>query len=44
MQPYGLEFRDFFAKSDSPVFQKLAALIDFVPSVNVGQEEAVAKK
>lgn len=44
MQPYGVEFRNFFAKSDSPVFQKLARLIDFVPSIEIGQQEAVERK
>lgn len=44
MQPYGVEFRNFFAKSDSPVFQKLARLIDFVPSIETGQQEAVERK
>ncbi|KAK8397522.1 hypothetical protein O3P69_004342 [Scylla paramamosain] len=44
MQPYGVEFRNFFAKSDSPVFQKLARLIAFVPTIEIGQNEAVEKK
>lgn len=44
MQPYGVEFRNFFAKSDSPVFQKLARLIDFVPTIEIGQREAVKRK
>ncbi|XP_063886245.1 ionotropic receptor 93a-like [Scylla paramamosain] len=43
MQPYGVEFRNFFAKSDSPVFQKLARLIAFVPTIEIGQNEAVEK-
>lgn len=41
MQPYGREFKSFFEHSDSPVFQKLASLIDFVPSLVEGQEQAV---
>ncbi|XP_050712677.1 uncharacterized protein LOC126996350 [Eriocheir sinensis] len=44
MQPYGKEFKNFFANSDSPLFQKLASLIDFVPSLVEGQRQAVERK
>ncbi|XP_045112347.1 uncharacterized protein LOC123505228 [Portunus trituberculatus] len=40
MPPYGEEFRNYFAKSASPVFQKLARLIDIVPSLLEGQQQA----
>ncbi|XP_063886372.1 ionotropic receptor 93a-like [Scylla paramamosain] len=40
MPPYGEEFRNYFAKSGSPVFQKLARLIDIVPSLLEGQLQA----
>ncbi|XP_050712678.1 ionotropic receptor 93a-like [Eriocheir sinensis] len=43
MQPYGKEFRKFFAKSDSPLFQKLADMIDFVPSLVEGQRQAAER-
>ncbi|MPC31305.1 hypothetical protein E2C01_024591 [Portunus trituberculatus] len=44
MQPYGQEFRSVFAKSDLPVFQKLAHLMDFVPSMYEGQRQAISRK
>ncbi|XP_042231349.1 uncharacterized protein LOC121872583 [Homarus americanus] len=43
MPPYGAEFKNFFSKSDSQVFQKLAERIHLVPST-VGQQEAIQKK
>ncbi|XP_071527024.1 ionotropic receptor 93a-like [Panulirus ornatus] len=41
MPPYGAEFKTFFSKSDSEVFQNLASLMHIVESVDVGQQQAV---
>ncbi|KAK4327145.1 hypothetical protein Pmani_002374 [Petrolisthes manimaculis] len=43
MQAYGAEFKNFFAKSESPLFRKLASLIYFVESGKTGQEQALLK-
>ncbi|KAK3868784.1 hypothetical protein Pcinc_025822 [Petrolisthes cinctipes] len=43
MQEYGAEFKNFFAKSESPLFRKLASLIYFVKSGKTGQEQALLK-
>ena len=44
MEPFGEEFRKFFAESKTPVFQKLASLMEFVPSLVEGQRQAVKRK
>ncbi|KAG7163538.1 Ionotropic receptor 93a-like 9 [Homarus americanus] len=44
MQPYGIEFKNFFSKSNSQLFKRLGQLMHIVPSVNVGQQQAVDKK
>ncbi|XP_042231759.1 ionotropic receptor 93a-like [Homarus americanus] len=44
MPPYGAEFKNFFSKSDSQLFKRLGQLMHIVPSVNVGQQQAVDKK
>ncbi|XP_053655872.1 ionotropic receptor 93a-like [Cherax quadricarinatus] len=44
MPPYGAEFRNFFLKSGSQVFQRLAELIHIVPSVEIGLQEAIDRK
>ncbi|KAG7163535.1 Ionotropic receptor 93a-like 8 [Homarus americanus] len=44
MPPYGIEFKNFFSKSNSQLFKRLGQLMHIVPSVNVGQQQAVDKK
>lgn len=44
MPPYGAEFKNFFSKSDSEVFQRLAKLMQIVESVGVGQQQALERK
>ena len=44
MQPFGKDFKNFFSKSESALFRKLAHLIDIVPGLMVGQRQAIAKK
>ncbi|XP_069191009.1 ionotropic receptor 93a-like [Procambarus clarkii] len=44
MPPYGAEFKHFFSKSDSKVFQRLAELINIVPSIEVGLRQAIENK
>ncbi|XP_050713411.1 ionotropic receptor 21a-like [Eriocheir sinensis] len=44
MQSYGKEFKEFFSKSDSPLFQKLATLITIVPTLMGGQQQAIENK
>ncbi|XP_063886429.1 ionotropic receptor 21a-like [Scylla paramamosain] len=43
MQPFGQEFKNFFSKSESPLFQKLAYLINIVPTLMDGQQQAIVK-
>ncbi|XP_045111731.1 glutamate receptor ionotropic, kainate 2-like [Portunus trituberculatus] len=43
MQPFGREFKNFFSKSESPLFQKLAYLINIVPTLMDGQNQAIVK-
>lgn len=44
MQPFGQDFKNFFSNSESPLFQRLALLIDFVPTLMVGQRQAIENK
>ncbi len=44
MQSYGKDFKEFFSKSESPLFQKLATLISIVPSLMFGQQQAIEHK
>ncbi|XP_064118708.1 ionotropic receptor 93a-like isoform X2 [Macrobrachium nipponense] len=41
MPPYGKDFKAFFSQSDSEDFIKLAKLMQIVPSVHEGQEQAL---
>ncbi|MPC18180.1 Glutamate receptor 1 [Portunus trituberculatus] len=43
MEGFGEEYKIFFSKSKSPMFQKLGFLMDFVPSLMVGQQQATEK-
>ncbi|KAK8397739.1 hypothetical protein O3P69_004490 [Scylla paramamosain] len=43
MQRFGEDYKIFFSKSESPLFQKLALLMDFVPSLMAGQQQATEK-
>lgn len=44
MQKYGIDFKTFFVKSSSQLFQRLAQLIEFVPSLTIGQQQALGNK
>ncbi|XP_069191348.1 ionotropic receptor 93a [Procambarus clarkii] len=44
MQSFGADFKTFFSKSDSPVFQRLGQLLHIVPSVEIGQQQAIEKR
>ena len=44
MQPFGEDFINFFSNSESLLFQNLALLIDFVPSLMAGQQQAIENK
>lgn len=44
MQSYGKDFKEFFSKSKSPLFQRLATLISIVPTLMSGQQQAIENK
>nr|XP_053655864.1 uncharacterized protein LOC128704756 [Cherax quadricarinatus] len=44
MPTYGAEFKIFFSKSDSQVFQRVGQLMHIVPSVEIGQQQATERK
>ncbi|XP_066966985.1 ionotropic receptor 93a-like isoform X3 [Macrobrachium rosenbergii] len=44
MPPYGKDFKAFFSQSDSEDFLKLAKLMQIVPSVHEGQEQALQRR
>ncbi|XP_069156905.1 ionotropic receptor 21a isoform X2 [Procambarus clarkii] len=44
MPPYGIQFRDFYSKSDSTVFKTLAKQMEFVPTAYDGLMHATSKR
>ncbi|XP_042231237.1 ionotropic receptor 93a-like [Homarus americanus] len=44
MPPPGGEFKKFFLQSDSPIYKKLGELMYVIPTVDIGQQEAIERK